>query len=289
LRAKALSAAAHLAWLQREIIAARPLIGESVRLFQEINDTPGLGWALIWMAVIEWYEGHRPASLLHSQEGIALLRTTGDKRSLAQALFWCGWMATLESDASAHAFVQESHTLAEEAHDLWTTRMSGHLLGQIAYLEGDLKTARALIEESRTLARELRSTRAFAWDSRGLALVAWREGASVEALGLYAEALTLFYELGDKENLACCLAGLGEIAQEHGQFDRAARLFGAAESQLDDEAVRIYFAGCRPDYDRAIRSARSVLDPIKWSGGRRLPADEAISYALDFKTAAEPQ
>jgi predicted ATPase/serine/threonine protein kinase len=289
LRAKALSAAAHLACLQREIIAARDLIGESVRLFQEINDAPGLGWALILMALIERYEGHRPASLLHSQEGIALLRTTGDKRSLAQALYWCGWMGALESDASAHSFLQESHTLAEEAHDPWTARMSGHLLGQIAYVGGDLKTARALYEESRALASELGSTRAFAWDSRGLALVAWREGACVEASELYAEALTLFHELGDKENLACCLAGLSGIAQDQGQLDRAARLFGAAEAQLDAVSVRIYFAACPPDYDQAIRSARTVLDPIKWSEGRALAADELIAYALDFNNAGEPQ
>jgi serine/threonine-protein kinase PknK len=119
--------------------------------------------------------------------------------------------------------------------------------------------------------------------------VAWREGACVEASGLYAEALTLFHELGDKENLACCLAGLGGIAQEQGQLDRAARLFGAAEAQLDAVAVRIHFAACPPDYDLAIRSARIVLDPIKWSEGRALAADELIAYALDFDNAGEPQ
>lgn len=138
------------------------------------------------------------------------------------------------------------------------------------------------------LARELGSNRGLAWDSRGLALVAWREGAYAEALELYAEALTLFHEIADKENVAGCLAVFGGIAQEQGRLDRAARLFGAAEAQLDAVAVRIYFPTCPADYDRAICSSHALLDPAKWADGRALSPDQAIAYALDFNNDGEP-
>jgi non-specific serine/threonine protein kinase len=287
-RALALSAAAHLAWLHRDISGARVLLEESIPFLRQLSDRSGLGFALNWMALVTCFQGDRQASLEHGQEAIALLRTTGDKRRLGHALFWSGIMGTALGNASAKASFEESRMLATDVGDRWTFRASSAMLGKIAYDEGDLKKARALLEESRMWSRELGSSRSYGLECENLALITWREGAYYEASELYVEAVTLCNEIGNKEDVALCLAGLAGIAQDQGRLNRAARLYGAAEALLEAIAVRIYTPVWGAEYEQAIRSARRLLDPAAWSAGRALSLDEAIAYARDFDNDGEP-
>jgi DNA-binding CsgD family transcriptional regulator len=108
----------------------------------------------------------------------------------------------------------------------------------------------------------------------------------------FGENLVLSKELGDKGTLLMSLEGLACVAGAEGESERAARLFGAAESL--QEAV---------DY-RLVPQERAVLEPYRASARSRLGAatweqalteggamglDRAIAYALSGEKPSRHQ
>ena len=109
-------------------------------------------------------------------------------------------------------------------------------------------------------------------------------GKLAEATRWLAQGLTIRQTLGDQASIAWCLAGLGSAAALNEAPERAARLWGAAESLRQ----RI---GCRPapaaraTYERAMDAAHAQIGDdalaMAWAEGRAMPLEQAIAEALD--------
>ena len=76
---------------------------------------------------------------------------------------------------------------------------------------------------------------------------------------------------------------LAEVMSAAGDYERAAHLFGAAETLREAVGASV-LAFYRADYDRAIGMTRTALGQQKfascWTTGHALSSDEAVAYAL---------
>ena len=108
---------------------------------------------------------------------------------------------------------------------------------------------------------------------------------------LCAESLALFRAVGDRHGIAWVLSNLAIVARLQGSWERATRIFGAAErlhESVGSSSLSLSPAE-RGAYEMAVAATRAGLPPdvfaAAWAEGRALPLENAIAYAL---APAEP-
>jgi hypothetical protein len=78
-----------------------------------------------------------------------------------------------------------------------------------------------------------------------------------------------------------CLEGLGKIAVLQNDFERAARLFGAAEAMRGKMGTRIPPIWCG-EYQNSVSALAANMDDAEfkriWAEGRAMSIDEAAQY-----------
>jgi tetratricopeptide (TPR) repeat protein len=143
--------------------------------------------------------------------------------------------------------------------------------------------ARAALEESVARGRESGDAWVVALPLRNLAIIAYRQQDYDTARILLEESLRGLRAVGEKWFLSRSIETLAEVMAAAGEYERAAHLFGAAETLRDAVGASV-LAFYRADYERAIGKARTALGQQRfescWTAGRALSTDEAFAYAL---------
>jgi DNA-binding CsgD family transcriptional regulator len=119
-----------------------------------------------------------------------------------------------------------------------------------------------------------------------LGLLCARLGDRDRSAGWLVDGLRLSRDLGYKLIIQYCLIGLGRLAADAGRFERAARLWGAADAMTEVYGAHLTRASRElVDYEHLLAEVQQRLDPARWtaawSEGRGLTADQAVAYALD--------
>ncbi len=121
----------------------------------------------------------------------------------------------------------------------------------------------------------------------GLGTLAWaalRQADYQRARMLLSESLTLRKELGDKGGIAWCLEKEAEMAAAEGNWERAVRLLGIANSLRASVNAAIDLAD-QPEHQRRLGALRAQLgEPAfaaAWDEGRAMTVEQAITYALE--------
>ena len=118
---------------------------------------------------------------------------------------------------------------------------------------------------------------------RNLAIIAHRQRDYRTARRLLEESLHGLRGLGEKWFLSRSIETLAEVMASAGEHERAAHLFGAAETLREAIGASV-LAFYRADYDRAIDTVRAALGHQAfescWVEGRMLAPEEAVAYAL---------
>ena len=224
---------------------ATELLEKSLALHKAVKDTRGVAWSLGDLANVSSDRGSYERARALYEEGLVLSRELGGAELLGAFLISLGDEYLLEGDPA------RATELNEEAAELYRGRgrkgvlqVALNNLGWSALISGDHQKAEALHEECLVLCREL-----------GDRLIA---SESIEGFA--------------------CAAGAG------GAAERAARLFGAAESLREaagnQQATRAH--SLREPY---LAAARALVSEAAWSAaweeGRSMEFDEAIVYALE--------
>lgn len=231
---------------------------------------------------LAWIADDMPATLALHTEALEIFRAIGDARGAAQAL----------ADLSFHAFYAEdlprTHALLDEAAaraaSIGDPRLDAHIRhirGMIAAAEGDFAGALALEEQSLAGYRQL-------GDAWFVAILAWSTGVNLAVLGrsteahaLLTESLRVGLDLGNIWGASYPIDSLAFLAVAQRQYERAARLFGAAEAHrvrsglvpnvAEHPALHAILAAA-PDFTGpALDAAREE--------GRRLDLEAAIALA----------
>lgn len=286
LKAKALWSGGTLAFGQGELIAAHSALAESARLARAVGAQKTLVHALNMLAYAATWIGDGATADAAIEEGLKLARDMNYKLGIGVMLsVQANYAAEIQRDfTSAREFAQQSAPILREVGNPFF--IATHVLG-IAYItlaQGNYMEARVHLEESERLFREL--------DDKHMALGVQSERAHIERrLGHYPEATAIYHEnilawqeLGHRASLAHEFECLAFIALAQSQFQRAARLLGAAEI-LRESLNSPMTALERIEYDQNVAALRSQLDEFDlakaWTSGRSMTLEQVVEFAME--------
>ncbi|MEP6988570.1 MAG: response regulator transcription factor, partial [Chloroflexota bacterium] len=226
---------------------AAVMLEESLLLFRELNDAPGLSHTFRRLAgcAIDQHNYAYAANLL--EQALAGDRLAGDKNATAWDLCFMGVT-------------------------LWS---QNHQPEQVI----------PLYQESVKLFREIKDVRGVAHPLEMLAEVERVQGHLAQSRALFQETLRLEQELGIRDNLAIfALAGIASIAAAQGKQDWAARLLGAVNVALESGSYNTRIATLVDMFDTALAAVRPQLGDeafnAAWAVGNSMSLEQAIKEAL---------
>src|SRR5438309_10802960 len=118
-------------------------------------------------------------------------------------------------------------------------------------------------------------------ETSNLAAVELQFGNVDAAVRLWRESLGLAHRTDNRYLLPYPVAGLGEAAAAQRDWERAARLLGAASGLFKASGAAIDPADV-PAYDAAVAAARAALTAAferAWSSGESMSVDEIVAFA----------
>jgi non-specific serine/threonine protein kinase len=157
-------------------------------------------------------------------------------------------------------------------------------LGIVAQHQGDYERATNCHTQALTVVREVGDKWGIAYALCRFARdVALRQGHHDHATVSFKESLSLCREVGTRWISEECLEGLGQVAAATGHYERAVRLFGAAEL-LRETVGWNQSSPEKTDHDRFVAAACTGLGDAAfsaaWAEGRAMTLEQAIEYAL---------
>jgi hypothetical protein len=197
---------------------------------------------------------------------------------MARALNNLGTVATVRGDfAGACQLFSESLSLYRDAGDRWGA--AGALIGLAVanHRQGDAPRAVALLEESLSLYDEVGDRRSAALAALNLADALRDSGDLTQAGVHYRDALVEFGAFEDRPRVAEALLGLGSVMMRASEFERAAKLLGAASALTTSEEpgsgdASPEIAGLTADRD----TIRGALGEVAFRSGHRIPRTFAL-------------
>jgi DNA-binding CsgD family transcriptional regulator len=155
-------------------------------------------------------------------------------------------------------------------------------MGVAAYEQGGVEAASAAFAEAFVRFRASGNTFGTGIVLVNLAKLARERGDFARAAVLFAESLALRWEQGNRMGIAGCLRGLASVMAMTHQHERAARLFGAAETVW--ETLGLPAPRHHPQYEQAVARARASLGDeafvAAWEAGRALPLADTVAEAI---------
>lgn len=220
------------------------------------------------------------------QASLAVAQALEDEAGIARALEGLGSVAIYEHEdaVTARPLYEQSLALYRQIGDKWGIAYLLLDLAEVLEMQGDTDGATRLVEESLELFREIGDKGNIAMCLLILSDDPRRQGDASFTRHSLIESLTLYKDLNDKRHIGRCLGELAFLAWQQHQFERAAILFGAAESMFTTIEASMH-PEVRSRFDRSIVDIRSQLgsNPFTaaWARGQALTADEAVNLALD--------
>ncbi|HTI46643.1 MAG TPA: tetratricopeptide repeat protein [Casimicrobiaceae bacterium] len=283
-RAKALTCLGMFAHQQGDYPFAVERYEEGLAMRRALGDRRGIASSLNNLGVAAQERGDLPRARLLYEEALALMRELGDRHAVASVLSNLGSVTANARDyAAARAYHEESLGIRRELRDLKGVAQSLGNLGSVLSSLGEYATARGYHEEAVAMLRELGDSHGLASPLNNLAALIADQADFAAARAIYEENLRLQHQLGNRWGVASVLEGLGHVALGQGRIERAARLWGCAESLREEIGVPLH-ADEAPRLAGQLSAARAALHDDAafdraWRQGRAMTLDEAVGYA----------
>lgn len=162
-------------------------------------------------------------------------------------------------------------------------------LGNVAWAEGDLATAKGYYEMGLQLARHVESRTFTAMSLFGLGVIALLSGDNADIGEPVREALALWHELNNKRLLIRTLDVFALLFCRQGQPEAALNLLGYAETLREMGAAPPRTPAFQPFYEQAMALASRELDTAVlttcWQHGRSLSLAEIVALATAVSLA----
>jgi predicted ATPase/transcriptional regulator with XRE-family HTH domain len=222
-RARALTSAGGVTFLQGDFPAARRWLAESVDHWRSLGATTDLAHAVGLLAFTLFRLGDEPTAATLMSESVALFREAGNPWTLAWSLDLLGYFqAARRDDTRAHASLTESVELFRQVGDDWTVAHPLANLGYLAYVRGEFAAAQYALEECLPIFRAHHDDWHLPRSLNTLGSIARARGDYERAAQLYADSLRVGQEFGDDSVVATAEKNLARVAQAAGHLQRAA-------------------------------------------------------------------
>ena len=242
-----------------------------------------------------WWQGDIAAMRAPYGEAVALWRSIGDRRELANALYNYAFCFSIQPGTGAQpasidptgegraaldqalALYRELGDEAGQANVLWG-------IGNLHYFHGELDASAAVLEEALPLQRRAGNQTMVAWSLHMLGSALLQRHELERAREVLTEALRMFHASGDASGLTLIFDDFASLAAAGGDSHRAARLWGAARSLTTSTGTGL--ASLVDEEHEQFRRphARGMLDPAEAERlakeGAAMTLDEVVAYAL---------
>jgi non-specific serine/threonine protein kinase len=240
--------------------------------------------AFIGAARFAFYRSEYEVAAALGEKSLALGREVGDGDTCWTALVYLSAIALAKDDfATAMTTLDECLKLAQALANDWFQGITLSELGHLAWAEGDLELATAYHEQGINLLRAVGDPWSIAFALRNHGPTLLRRNDYGRAVGSVTESLTICRNIGDRFVATGCLDVLGQAASAQGQYERAARLFGAEGRQREELGLRRSPRAEAP-HDEHLAHTRAGLGDAAFlsalTAGRAMDLEQAIEYAL---------
>ena len=282
---KVLLCAADLAYRQSDYPAAQSYGEESLLTFQELGDKLNISTTKSLLGWVSEEKGDYATAIQLQEEALALYRELKNDTNIAGALSNLAWAVLRPGDyALARAYLEEALAIQRRIGDKGGMGFVLSGLGEIALREGKLEQASKLIEESLVLRHELGHKWGIGASLGTWAWIALRQGDWESAFVRLKESMQVRQEIGDRGGIAFCLERLAEVAIGKHETEKAARIFGAAQSMRASLRSKIDPVD-KPEYERNLASLHAALGEgrIQHCVGRGAKDDPGAGCRLCFE------
>jgi predicted ATPase len=238
-RAKALLAAARLAFGQGNYPQGEGLAQESLALFRQLGDRRGIALSLDRLGTAAWRHGDFATARGLMEEALALFSAIDDQGRVAWSLFTLGLLNTKQGEYSrACALFEDSVALFKQlGNKRGVAAALTQLAGTFFVSQTEPRRIDALLQEGFSLQQEVGDQEGIAISSLLQSWVALTRGDLATARTRAEAGLTLYRKMEHREGIAEALCLLGKV-----------------------EATRGDYAGARGLYDESLAMAREIGD-----------------------------
>ena len=236
------------------------------------------------------FMGRYPEAQGFLEESLAIARECGERKRILAALQPLGMALFGQGDlAAARRSLEEAIALARDLGDKRELAAANNGLAQLHRVVGELDPAEPLYVSVVTLARELGDRETIAIGLLNLAMVSIGRGSADRARGMLLEVLAIADEIGSKQAGQSALEVSAGLEASFENWERAARLFGVAEAQIEQTGLH------RDPADEAflaplVAKARDALGATAFAAaeraGRTLSYEQAMDEARAWLTNA---
>ena len=226
-RAKALMTAANLAVGQNDYDRTQTLCQESLALFRELNDQPGIAFSLYLLGAVSWTRGDPTTGYSLLRQALALFREGGIKDHIAWSLYLLGLFDGIQGEyARAYSLFEESLALHRQMQHKRGIAFSLIHMAQLLFVsQTDQSAVDSLLEEGFALARELGDKDSTAYSTMLQGQIALSRGDTESARTLLERSSKLYREVGSQHGIAESLSQLARVVATQGDNSLAYALY----------------------------------------------------------------
>jgi len=222
LRAKAVYAAAALAYWQQDFRRLESFTEAYLPLAQELGDQQSMALARFAQGLVALQRHEDAAARALFEESLVGLREPGDSYWIASIRLNLGRLALRQgADQRALTLLEENLALTRASGDTSNEAWTLLSLGQLALAQADLTTAQKQLEEGLDLSRRTSESSAIAY---ALTLLGWttlQQGKFDEAHTRLKESLQLYREQGNRWGIARSLLLFAHLTTAEGDLAEA--------------------------------------------------------------------
>lgn len=286
-RAKVLWGAGWLGMVMGNLDQSRTYFEEGAAISRQLGDKRYLGRSLHGIGAVARGQGDFASSRAAFDESLPLFQALGDTEDIAWTFEHLGATAIEQGDFDqAIAYLSQALDLFRELEQNWACAEALTYLGHAALQQRDFALAQERYEQAQAIYQELEDRPNVATMNSYVGATLFGRGDYERAISLYKESLLLARDLKDYWGLTWGVERLAEVAEKLGQLDRAARLWGAANSLRNVSGVS-WHPGFHSYYtEQRFASLKAELGETRWAQlwteGREMDLNEIGAYALEF-------
>jgi len=268
-----------------ELNTAKMILEESIQAFEKLKNRAWISISIQRMAEILIEQGEYENARNILQRNLEAVKEMNDLNKISWNTYLMGKVDLVEGKLSAarqkfnDAMVfDDAPEIADTADGQYYIGWVKATLGLVDCYEGNFARGKESIELGIKKVREKYAPDAahfLTYRSHALWLEKDLQGAAQSYRDTIKELQGNYFFIRIPESLE----GLGKIAVSQNDFERAARLFGAAEAMREKMGTPIPPIQ-HGDYEAHVRSLETAF-ALSWSRGRAMTIDEAIALALD--------
>jgi len=233
---------------------------------------------------IAYWQADMATSQRWYDENLAIVRTTGDRRKLADALYNSSFPKLVgKTDmSSALGLAQEALAVFRELGDAPGAARSQWAIGNALYFNGNNPEAAVALDEAIELNRRLDNRFGLGWALHTRSLVALKLGEVAQARVFAREGLEIFCQAQDLSGMTIFLDDAASVAEFSGDLGTALTLAAAADVSRTRTGTDLAgLAGLNDGRDWHA-SVSSAEDETAWTKGQQMSVQDATTHALEW-------